>query len=77
MDGVNSPIREFYPTEFDLDLNGKKQDWEAIVKIPFMSEERLLDAMSSTYLIPCPGRKQLIEASRQGASLDRGREETK
>ncbi|KAI9000441.1 hypothetical protein BD414DRAFT_798 [Trametes punicea] len=43
----NSPIIDFYPTEFEQDLNGKKQDWEAIVKIPFIDEERLLKAMSS------------------------------
>ncbi|KAG6873483.1 hypothetical protein C0995_015186 [Termitomyces sp. Mi166 len=42
----NSPILDFYPQEFELDLNGKKQDWEAIVKIPFMDEDRLLKAMA-------------------------------
>ena len=42
----NSPILDFYPLEFDLDLNGKKQDWEAIVKIPFIDEVRLLKAMA-------------------------------
>lgn len=43
---ANSPILDFYPTEFEQDLNGKKQDWEAIVKIPFIDEERLLKAMA-------------------------------
>jgi 5'-3' exoribonuclease 1 len=33
----NSPILDFY----SLDFNGKKQDWEAIVKIPFIDEKRL------------------------------------
>jgi 5'-3' exoribonuclease 1 len=42
-----STIIDFYPHDFDLDLNGKKQDWEAIVKIPFIDEKRLLDAMRS------------------------------
>ncbi|KAF7331483.1 5'-3' exoribonuclease 1 [Mycena kentingensis (nom. inval.)] len=41
----NSPIRDFYPEDFDLDLNGKKQDWEAVVKIPFIDQDRLLAAM--------------------------------
>jgi 5'-3' exoribonuclease 1 len=47
---VNSPILDFYPTEFEQDLNGKKQDWEAVVKIPFIDEGRLLTAMSCTLL---------------------------
>ncbi|KAF8195285.1 XRN 5'-3' exonuclease N-terminus-domain-containing protein [Mycena galopus ATCC 62051] len=47
MYSANSPILDFYPLEFDLDLNGKKQDWEAIVKIPFIEESRLLGAMQT------------------------------
>jgi len=46
-----SPIIDFYPHDFQLDLNGKKQDWEAIVLIPFIEEKRLLEAMKSNYLI--------------------------
>lgn len=49
----DSPILDFYPLEFEQDLNGKKQDWEAIVKIPFIDERRLLNAMACTY-IACP-----------------------
>ncbi|KAI9319772.1 XRN 5'-3' exonuclease N-terminus-domain-containing protein [Dichotomocladium elegans] len=45
MTSTTSPILDFYPNEFEMDLNGKKQDWEAIVKIPFIDEKRLLDAM--------------------------------
>ncbi|KAF5326675.1 hypothetical protein D9619_004005 [Psilocybe cf. subviscida] len=43
----NSTILDFYPLEFEQDLNGKKQDWEAIVKIPFIDEKRLLKAMAA------------------------------
>ncbi|KAF8362113.1 hypothetical protein PRIPAC_89036, partial [Pristionchus pacificus] len=40
-----STIADFYPTDFRTDLNGKKNDWEAVVLIPFIDEKRLLDAI--------------------------------
>ncbi|WVQ68061.1 uncharacterized protein L199_006267 [Kwoniella botswanensis] len=42
-----SPIIDFYPRDFALDMNGKKQDWEAVIKIPFIDEVRLLRAMAA------------------------------
>ena len=43
----NSPIKDFYPDDFPLDANGKKSSWEAVVKIPFIDEQRLLKAMDA------------------------------
>ena len=48
----DSPVKDFYPMDFKTDLNGKQQEWEAVVLVPFINEEQLLEAMkpNSIYL---------------------------
>jgi len=46
MTAKESSIIDYYPVDFDQDLNGKQQDWEAVVLIPFIDEARLLSAMA-------------------------------
>ena len=45
----SSPILDYYPPEFECDLNGKQQEWEAVVLIPFIDEKRLLEAVEPRY----------------------------
>ncbi|XP_020484974.2 5'-3' exoribonuclease 1 [Labrus bergylta] len=45
MTSESSPIIEYYPVDFKTDLNGKQQEWEAVVLIPFIDERCLLAAM--------------------------------
>ena len=49
MTSNESEIIDYYPPDFEQDLNGKQQDWEAVVLIPFIDEKRLLAAMGPLY----------------------------
>ena len=42
-----SPIADFYPTTFAIDMEGKRAEWEGVVLICFIDEQRLLRAEAS------------------------------
>ncbi|XP_064599809.1 5'-3' exoribonuclease 2-like, partial [Liolophura sinensis] len=49
MEDPESPIIDFYPVDFKIDLNGKKYAWQGVALLPFVDEKRLKDALQSVY----------------------------
>jgi 5'-3' exoribonuclease 1 len=41
----SSPLIPYYPSDFTSDPNGKRQAWEAVVEIPFIDADLLLDTV--------------------------------
>ncbi|KAI0225235.1 5'-3' exoribonuclease 2, partial [Massospora cicadina] len=49
MEDRESPIIDFYPLEFTLDLNGANKLWKALALLPFIELDRLLRAVELIY----------------------------
>ncbi|KAF0685588.1 Aste57867_22556 [Aphanomyces stellatus] len=55
----NSPIASFYPIQFEIDMDGKRNAWEGVNVLPFIDASKLLEAIE----MHCPD-SHLTEAER-------------
>ncbi|KAI2615170.1 exoribonuclease Dhp1 [Hypoxylon sp. NC1633] len=65
MTDADSPIIDFYPEDFQIDLNGKKMAWQGVALLPFIEMPRLLTAIEERYPLLTAG-----DAARNGIGKD-------
>lgn len=59
-----SDIKDFYPEDFAIDLNGKKMAWQAVILLPFIDEARLLKSMNTKYPLLSDDERRRNETGR-------------
>lgn len=60
----DSSIIDFYPEDFEVDLNGKKMAWQGVALLPFIEMPRLLAAVQGKYPLLSPEDKARNEVGR-------------
>ena len=58
MTDKNSPIIDFYPDDFQVDLNGKKYAWQGVVLLPYVDEHLLKKTLNDEYERLSPDEKK-------------------
>jgi 5'-3' exonuclease len=61
----SSPLVPYYPADFQSDPNGKRQSWEAVVQIPFIEKNILLDSVQRILDADENGQNLLTPAERR------------